>query len=182
MVCTDRYVEKANAGTGGVGYEKMIVTADLLKNINSNKIIPIIRQSGTHNVPVFLRSKLFIDLSLPDSLEFGFDELIRTIHGAPLFAKPLVGNNPFKPVEASQQQRTGDPLKELMKFIVDDFEAGGRFSVYDDLRARLPISRVMFDILLAKAEDEDLVRRTSTLIYLKDAGKVYAVEHKLVDN
>jgi hypothetical protein len=30
MVCTERYVEKANAGTGGVGYEKMIVTSDLV--------------------------------------------------------------------------------------------------------------------------------------------------------
>ena len=26
MICTDQYVEKANTGAGGVGYEKMIVT------------------------------------------------------------------------------------------------------------------------------------------------------------
>jgi len=38
MVCTDRYVKRANAGAGGVGYEKMIVTADLLKTIDSNKV------------------------------------------------------------------------------------------------------------------------------------------------
>lgn len=31
MICTDKYVEKANSGAGGVGYEKMIVTADLLR-------------------------------------------------------------------------------------------------------------------------------------------------------
>lgn len=31
MVCTDNYVGKANSGVGGVGYERMIVTADLLK-------------------------------------------------------------------------------------------------------------------------------------------------------
>ena len=32
MVCTDTYVEKANKGIGGVGYEKMIITSDLLIN------------------------------------------------------------------------------------------------------------------------------------------------------
>src|SRR5260221_12606987 len=41
MICTDQYVEKANAGAGGVGYEKMIVTADFLKTIDSNKVISI---------------------------------------------------------------------------------------------------------------------------------------------
>ena len=63
MICTNKYVEKANNGTGGVGYEKMIVTADLMNKIDSNKVIPIIRQNGTHDVPTFLKSKLFINLS-----------------------------------------------------------------------------------------------------------------------
>lgn len=53
MICTEKYVEKANSGAGGVGYEKMIVTADLLKAIDSEKIIPLIRQSGSRDVPTF---------------------------------------------------------------------------------------------------------------------------------
>ncbi len=28
VVCSEKYVKKANAGEGGVGYEKMIVTAE----------------------------------------------------------------------------------------------------------------------------------------------------------
>ncbi|HDI3175369.1 TPA: toll/interleukin-1 receptor domain-containing protein, partial [Vibrio cholerae] len=40
LVCTETYVAKANAGKGGVGYEKMIVTSSLLSNIDNNKIIP----------------------------------------------------------------------------------------------------------------------------------------------
>ena len=35
MVCTESYVEKANAGQGGVGYEKMIMTSSLLKKIDN---------------------------------------------------------------------------------------------------------------------------------------------------
>ena len=106
MICTDRYVDKANKGSGGVGYEKMIVTADLLKSIDSNKVIPIIRQQGTHNLPTYLRSKLFLEFSREDQFEFSFDELIRTLHGAPLFVKPEVGNSPFKPVQETDPERT----------------------------------------------------------------------------
>src|SRR4051812_6679259 len=51
MICTDKYVDKANKGQGGVGYEKMIITSTLMKNIDENKIIPIIRQKGATEVP-----------------------------------------------------------------------------------------------------------------------------------
>ena len=44
MVCTRNYVQKANAGTGGVGYEKMIMSAASLTSISDNRVIPIIRQ------------------------------------------------------------------------------------------------------------------------------------------
>ncbi len=43
-ICTDKYVEKANAGVGGVGYEKMILTAQLKQNVTADRIIPIIRE------------------------------------------------------------------------------------------------------------------------------------------
>ena len=68
MICTNRYVEKANAGVGGVGYEKMIITSDLMKRIDSNKVIPLIRQQGSHDLPTFLKSKLFIEFSKPERL------------------------------------------------------------------------------------------------------------------
>ena len=57
MICTEQYVRKANAGAGGVGYEKMIVTSELMTSIDSRKVIPIIRQSGSKLVPTFLKVK-----------------------------------------------------------------------------------------------------------------------------
>ena len=33
MVCTDAYIGKANNGTGGVGYEKTIATAEILRDV-----------------------------------------------------------------------------------------------------------------------------------------------------
>ena len=98
MVCTEKYVEKANAGTGGVGYEKMIVTADLMKKVDSNKVIPIVRQEGAHLVPMFLTSKYYLDFSREDQFEESFDDLTRSVHKAPLFVKPEISTNPFEPV------------------------------------------------------------------------------------
>jgi hypothetical protein len=41
MVCTETYVKKADEGKGGVGYEAMIVTGELVKNLGTSKFIPI---------------------------------------------------------------------------------------------------------------------------------------------
>ena len=37
MICTSEYVRKANAGQGGVGYERMIVTAALIRDLGTKK-------------------------------------------------------------------------------------------------------------------------------------------------
>ncbi|TVO33460.1 toll/interleukin-1 receptor domain-containing protein [Vibrio algivorus] len=66
VVCTEKYVEKANHGSGGVGYEKMIITSELMSNIDSNKVIPLIKQYKTKIVPICLKTKLFIDFSEED--------------------------------------------------------------------------------------------------------------------
>jgi len=54
MICTENYVEKANVGKGGVGYEKMIMTAELMEDLDSNKIIPLIRNNNTMKTPTFI--------------------------------------------------------------------------------------------------------------------------------
>ncbi|MFA0628607.1 toll/interleukin-1 receptor domain-containing protein [Vibrio sp. 10N.222.49.A3] len=100
MVCTSNYVNKANKGTGGVGYEKMIVTSSLMSRIDDNKIIPIIRQQGTNDVPTFLKSKLYIDFSNDKEFEAVIDDLMRAVHGSPLYKKPELGSNPYQTAES----------------------------------------------------------------------------------
>ncbi len=182
MICTERYVQKANSGSGGVGYEKMIVTSELLKRIDSNKVIPIIRQQGTHQVPTFLKSKLFIDFSRDEEAEFGFDELLRALHGAPLFAKPPIGNSPFTPIGDLPEERTGDPVRKLMEVVVADFEASHlRYTKYEDVRLVVGMSRIMLDAVIAQAKENGLITQDSDGdVRLTDVGKQYALRHKLV--
>lgn len=95
-ICTEAYVQKANAGRGGVGYEKMILTAQLMQDISSDRIIPVVR-SGTSAplVPTFLSSRVYIDFRDDLSFESKYGELIRDIHGQQIKPRPAIGPNPF---------------------------------------------------------------------------------------
>jgi hypothetical protein len=181
MICTEKYVEKANSGLGGVGYEKMIVTSDLLRSIDSNKVIPIIRQTGTKHVPTFLKTKLFIDFSSDGEAEFSFDELIRTLVNAPLFKKPAIGNSPFTPISDTPAENTADAVLELMKIIVKDFESHSRdYTVYETLLHESSVSRLLVDITIKKAKDLGLISQSPTRsVSLTEKGKHYALQHKL---
>lgn len=182
MICTDNYVAKANSGIGGVGYEKMIVTSDLLKSIDTNKVIPIIRQAGTKGVPTFLKTKLFIDFSKDDEAEFSFDELIRTLVDAPLFKKPPIGNNPFTPLEETPAEKSADAVLELMKFLVQDFESHTyNYTTYEKTVHSSKVSRLLLDLTIKEAVSLGLVTQTvSGSIYLTEKGKHYAFQHKIV--
>lgn len=183
MICTSKYVEKANNGTGGVGYEKMIVTADLMNGIDSNKVIPIIRQNGTRDVPTFLKTKLFIDLSMPERFDFGFEEVLRTIHGAPLFVKPPIGNNPYVPTTKIAEP-IGDGLRDIMSCIVYVFESQSQKNIrYSDILRRANTSRIMVDVYIDEALELNLIMRDRVYqdsFNLTDLGRKYAIDHKLI--
>lgn len=183
MVCTENYVDKANSGTGGVGYEKMIVTADLAQSIDSRKVIPIIRQNGTRRVPTFLATKLFIDFSREGQFEFSFDELVRTIHEAPLFVKPPVGTRPTF-ADPPPPSQTGDPILVLMKIIVTLFEGDPSteyipYKHIASLAKQQGVSRLYLDNLLAELINSDLIRRIDDFISISPRGRKYAMDNKL---
>jgi hypothetical protein len=184
MICTDKYVEKANKGEGGVGYEKMIITSNLLAKINENKIIPIIVQQGTVEVPTFLKSKLFINFSKADDYEFSYDELVRTIHNSPLFEKPTIGNNPFQPVV---KEKLDDSTKLLDTLLAKILEIQGinKYAISDRVYSRLNISPMLFKVSVVKLIDMGFVDWPFTndhrYVSATDKGLRYAFENKLVE-
>jgi hypothetical protein len=181
MVCTENYINKANQGQGGVGYEKMIITSNLLKSIDENKIIPLIRQSGMKEVPTFLKTKVYIDFSKKDDFEFSYDELVRTIHDAPLFKKTPIGNNPFIPV--IKEKLDGD-FEMLMKVLVTIIEMQGTDDDVDSTDAvqRLQISPVLFKIAGTKLQQLGYAKWVSGNDFIKatEKGLLYAHENNLL--
>jgi len=183
MICTETYVEKADAGKGGVGYEKMIITSSLLSKIDSNIIIPVVRQSSAPILPTFLKSKLYINFSNDSDVEYSLDELLRTLLNAPLYEKPAIGENPFSPLAEAKPDRTADGLKAVMTVIAAAFEKSG----HDDLKISALIRfsnmhRLKLERYLKQAITEGLVSINIIKYYsVTDAGYEYMVNHGIID-
>ena len=95
-ICTSGYVAKANAGEGGTGYETMILTAQVMGNVTTDRIIPVLRNnSGPNFVPVFFGLRLYIDFRDDANYEEQYVKLIREIHGVGMKPRPPLGTNPF---------------------------------------------------------------------------------------
>jgi hypothetical protein len=183
IVCSEAYVAKANAGEGGVGYEKMIVTSSLLTKIDSNKIIPVVRQSSSTVLPTFLQTKLYINFSNDTEVEYSLDELIRALLNAPLYEKPEIGVNPFKPLQGSKPDRTADGLKAAMTAIAAAFEN----SPYDKLQIGVinnltDMHRLKLERYLSQAEKKGLVKSDLIGQYsVTNDGFDYLVNHGVID-
>ncbi|HFQ5300942.1 TPA: toll/interleukin-1 receptor domain-containing protein [Vibrio vulnificus] len=179
MVCTEKYVEKANAGKGGVGYEKMILTAEYMNKVDSTKVIPLIRQQGSRDVPTFLKTKLHIDFSKEDDFELMFDELVREIHGEPLFKEPPVGINPFQTIEDKPAERNNDAKLLVLKMAIQFYELGHDIVKHIEYYKRLEMSRILFEIYaLELIEDGFLVKHSyqNGHIRVTDKAKLYALQ------
>ncbi len=119
VVCTDNYVEKANAGEGGAGYEGMIINVELVQNLDTNKFIPIIRQaSGKVKTPIFLGTRVYADFTdekeydFTDEKEYDeeFSKLIHALYGKSFVQKPPLGESPFAEISPDKEI---SPAKEL---------------------------------------------------------------------
>jgi len=83
LILTDNYINKSNKGTGGVGYEKMITSLEILNDQTTSKFIPVVRDvCGESKLPIFLGARLYIDLSKEDNQTEQRLELLKEIHKA----------------------------------------------------------------------------------------------------
>jgi len=182
MICSETYVNKANDGQGGVGYEKMIITSNLLNGIDENKIIPIIRQNDIIAVPTFLKTKLYIDFSKESNFEFNYDNLVRTIHNTPIFEKPPIGNNPFAIIEDHQLDGDIKVLDETLSMIIK--LQGVESSINSSAVAiKLNISSAMFKVLALKLIKLGYAQWYSNNKWIKatEKGLMYAFNKNMVD-
>lgn len=97
LICNKEYAVKANARKGGVGIESTIVSEEIYQKSDQTKFIPIVYEyddEGNPWVPVFAKSRIFIDLSSDDKFEEGYDQLLRDIYDKPLYQRPPIGQMP----------------------------------------------------------------------------------------
>jgi hypothetical protein len=96
LVCTPVYKKKTTQGKGGVGYERLVVTGEIAKNILTEKFICVLRQgTDSKSIPIFAKTRLFIDFRRNQEYKERLNDLLRDIHTSPTHPKPTVGPNPF---------------------------------------------------------------------------------------
>jgi hypothetical protein len=96
MVCSAAYVSKADGGLGGVGYERLVITGELVANIDTKKFLPILRDNpSAQKTPAYLGPRRYIDFTRDVEYQSRLEELLRELHTSPATSKPPLGPNPF---------------------------------------------------------------------------------------
>ena len=97
LVCTPTFAEKSNIPRGGVGYEKNIISAELLQSQDLRpKFLPVLRAGDFSSaLPRYLGSKYAIDLRPSRDQAEGLDDLLRAIHEVAPSSKLPLGANPY---------------------------------------------------------------------------------------
>jgi hypothetical protein len=114
VVCTPNYTSKANNPRGGVGYEKQILTGQLMGNLQSTKFIPILRNNPGRELPTCISTRRYVDFNDTKAYETSLDELAREIHGRPKAEKPPLGQNPYVQAVAPARQSTSSNDSDVL--------------------------------------------------------------------
>ncbi len=111
LICTPEFAAKANAGAGGVGYEKRIVCGELYHGSPEEKFIPLLRAGDPAvALPSYLKSKLYVDFRENAEFESKFRGLASDLGSGPAPAR-----HPEIPWEDSVSKRL-DSTKRLFEF------------------------------------------------------------------
>lgn len=117
IICDKAYAQKANDRTGGVGDETVIISSEIYGNMKQEKFIPVIAEKdedGKPYVPTYIKTRIYIDLSDPDTYEKEYEKLLRNVYEKPQFTKPKLGKRP----EWFDEEKTNFfPLKDLIRQI-----------------------------------------------------------------
>ena len=171
VVCTPTYAERANERQGGVGYESMVITSELAEHMGTNKFIPVLRKDAwTESLPIYLKSRMGVNLSAEPYSEDEYLKLLRVLHRKPIQPPPIGGKPDFsKGPEVQPGAAGGQTPREAMKttgaegqasFRTDQFLADVISELEDNLdRARRP-------------RTDDAYRQPSDITWLENRNKV----------
>jgi len=128
IILTEGYKERADARTGGTGFEYSLISQGLYDlQANNDKFIPVLRQ-GTKktSTPIFLSTKIHHSMKDDSKFEIEAFKLSREIYGKPEIVRPEPGaipdfNNPdYDPIIAvanqlSSQEKLNKKLDEILE-------------------------------------------------------------------
>lgn len=98
LIFSDReYAQKADNRKAGVDTESQIISQEVYDKVDQKKFIPIVcerDENGEPYLPVFLKSRIWIDFSSLESQNENWERLLRVLYGRPIHEKPTLGKAP----------------------------------------------------------------------------------------
>jgi len=97
IVCDRMYADKSNKRHGGAGTEAQIISPEIYEKENQDKFVAVLAErdeDGNSCLPVYYKSRIYIDLSNGDLYATNFEQLLRWIYNKPLYIKPKIGKKP----------------------------------------------------------------------------------------
>ncbi len=97
IISDSAYASKADGRTGGVGTETQIISKEVYDSVDQNKFIPVVMERDEHGkvcLPVFLKTRKYIDFSDADQEADAYEQLLRNIYERPKLRKPALGKPP----------------------------------------------------------------------------------------
>jgi len=135
------YADKADGRSGGVGTETQIISRQVYEQQQQVKFVAIVTEkdeAGKACLPTYYKSRIYIDLSEPDTYADNFEKFLRWVFDKPLYVKPELGKAPIFATEGpaislgttALFKRTMDAIKSSKP------AASGLLSEYLDLFAQ----------------------------------------------
>jgi len=97
LICDKVYAEKTDGRRGGVGTEAQIISGEIYAKETQDKFVAVVRErdpEGKAYLPVYYKSRIYIDLSDPSDYAKNFERLLRWVYDRPLYEKPTIGATP----------------------------------------------------------------------------------------
>lgn len=166
VICSPSYAQRANDRQGGVGYESMVITSELAEHMGTNRFIPILRKgTWTEALPIYLKSRMGVNLSDEPYSEEEYLNLSRALHREPMQPPPIGSrpNFPKLPDTGQSSQRTEhiDRAQQEVNTRTDHFLADLISELEDNLdKARRP-------------QTGETYRQPSDKIWLENRNKLH---------
>ena len=94
IISDKKYAEKSNSRTAGVGTEAQIISPEIYANTAQSKFVVVVAEKderGNAYLPLYYKSRIYIDLSNADGYAQNFEKLVRWIYDKPVDIRPEFG-------------------------------------------------------------------------------------------